>query len=92
MAMSSGSGISDDDANAVFIDGFVEYLTSVTLSDREAAADFELIADGLTDFSLEWLSRSELKLLSDALLDPTVSYSSPAAAAKAQEIASALTR
>lgn len=73
-------------ANAEFIDGFVEYLTTAVTWDASGKADFELISDALTWFCLDNLSPDERATLADKLQDPSLTFASPLAEEMVPEI------
>lgn len=71
--MSSDGGALAVEANEEFIDGFVKYLATTVLSDEQAEADFRLIVEALTSFSMEALPIEHRTLLANKLQDPSLS-------------------
>ena len=78
------------EANAEFMDGFVEYLTTAVTWDASGKADFELISGALTWFCVDNLSPDERATLADKLQDPSLTFASPLAEEMVPEIVSAL--
>lgn len=78
------------EANAEFMDGFVEYLTTSVTWDASSKADFELISDALTWFCVDNLSPNERATLADKLQDPSLTFASPFAEEMVPEIVNAL--
>ena len=88
---SSGHVVSTQEATEQLIDGFVNFLATVSVPNA-AVNEFKQLVDEMVNWAVDHLSRDERKTLADKLQDPSLTFTSPLIADMVPDIVAALRR